>query len=189
MSLKIYTEYALTKRIMKHKGGITFVIGSAFSQKDKNGFGIHNVDGVIDFIEDYIKREDPEDLEYFRGQISDSIHQERYQTAFDVVSSIYGQDAVNEIIAEVIKSNEDENGKQRIPKAVSDFVAAIRQKNINVTNIVTTNFDTLLEEEFQNQGIGCNSYSLVNDTHFQSNVNNLVNVYHLHGKWDQDTMH
>lgn len=189
MSLNIYPENALIKRIKKHKGAITFIIGSAFSQKDKNGFGIPNVDGVIQFIDDYIERDDPEDLENFRAELKNCTHQERYQKAFAYLSGHHGPDVINEIIADVIKSNEDENGKQRIPKAVCDFVMAVKNKSFHVKNIVTTNFDTLLEDEFRNQGIDCNSYSLVNDTHFQVNVNDLVNVFHLHGKWNQDSMH
>ncbi|MFA0858835.1 SIR2 family protein [Vibrio parahaemolyticus] len=189
MYLKTFPNEALTRRLRKHKGGVTFVVGSAFTQEDNTGAGIPNVEGIIRFVEEYIGRDDPDDLDYLREKISDCAPQERYQAAFDVVSSTYGQNAVNEIIAEVINSNLDKDGIHKIPKAVTDFVKVVKNKGIKLTNLVTTNFDTLLEVELKNQGIDCNSYSLVNDTHFQTDVNDLINVFHLHGKWDQDTMH
>lgn len=189
MSLKVHSDYALTKRIKNHKGGITFVIGSAFSQKDKDGCGIPNVDEVIQFVEDFIFQEDAEDLAYFRSEMNSSSSKDRYQAAFDIVSSLHGQSAVNEIIDSVMKSNEDESGRQRIPKPVRDFVITVKNANIDVRNVITTNFDTLIEEEFDNQNLECNSFSLVNDTLLPTDVNKLVNVFHLHGKWGQDTMH
>ncbi|EKO3839710.1 SIR2 family protein, partial [Vibrio harveyi] len=115
---------------------------------------------------------------------------DKYQKSFNLIAGLCGQNSVNEIVRRVVESNMDEQGKQQIPQAVKDFVTGIKQENLLVNNIITTNFDTLLEEEFTNQGIPFNSFSVVADTQFHDEINENINIIHLHGSWDRgDSMH
>ncbi|HIF9474047.1 TPA: SIR2 family protein, partial [Photobacterium damselae] len=191
MSIEFHSERSLVRRIKNHTDGTTFLFGAAFSQAHNGGPGVPGVEGVINFIEDYVKeKEDPQDLIDYHEELNGASAQEKYQKAFSIIASFYGQKAVNDIIDRVVKSNIDEDGNHRIPQAIKDFVSGIKNGNFCANNIITTNFDTLLEEEFKNQGIPYNSFSVVSDTQLQENINNNINIYHLHGIWDQgDTMH
>ncbi|WP_258179903.1 SIR2 family protein [Photobacterium angustum] len=188
---EFHLERSLVKRIKRHQDGTTFLFGAAFSQAFNAGGGIPNVEGVLEFIEKYVTdQNDPEDYEDYKSQLLDAKPQEKYQKAFSFIAGCYGQKAVNDIIKNVVKSNINNDGSHRIPKAIKDFVLGIKNNCFQVKNIITTNFDTLLEEEFKNQGIEVNSFSVVSDTQLSDNVNNNINIYHLHGIWDRgDTMH
>jgi len=191
MPLEFHIDRSLIKRIKNHKKGTTFLFGAAFSQAHNDSAGIPNVSGVLKFIEDYvIQQDDPEGLNDYQEELEGAVPQEKYQQAFRIIAGSYGQNAVNEIIRSVVESNIDDNGNHRIPQAVKDFVSGIKNNNFSVDNIITTNFDTLLEEEFNNQGIPFNSFSVVADTQLQNKVNDNINIYHLHGIWNRgDTMH
>ncbi|WP_210498168.1 SIR2 family protein [Vibrio crassostreae] len=191
MPLEFHLERRLVKRIKNHKDGTTFLFGAAFSQAYNEGAGIPNVAGVLQFIEDYVRnQDDPEDLADYQEELDGADPQEKYQQAFRIIAGTYGQKAVNEIVRNVVESNIDDEGHHRIPQAVRDFVSGIKNSNFRVDNIITTNFDTLLEEEFDNQGIPYNSFSIVADTQLPKQVNDNINIYHLHGIWNRgDTMH
>jgi hypothetical protein len=191
MPLEFHNARSFVKRIKNHKDGTTFLFGAALSQARDGGAGIPNVTGVLNFIEQYVQaQDDPNDLIDYQEELNGVDPQEKYQQAFRIIAGSYGQNAVNEIVRSVVESNIDDKGKHLIPQAVKDFVSGIKNKKIRVNNIITTNFDTLLEEEFDNQGIHCNSFSVVSDTQFPNKVNDSINIYHLHGVWDKgDTMH
>ncbi|WP_258177781.1 SIR2 family protein [Photobacterium iliopiscarium] len=191
MSIEFHQERSLVRRIKNHTDGTTFLFGAAFSQAHNGGPGISSVEGVLDYIENYVKeKDDPQDLIDYHEELDGASAQEKYQKAFSIIASFYGQRAVNGIIRRVIESNMDEDGNHLIPQAIKDFVSGIKNNNFSVSNIITTNFDTLLEEEFKNQGIPCNSFSVVSDTQLQENINSNINIYHLHGIWNMgDTMH
>ncbi|MCF2825716.1 MULTISPECIES: SIR2 family protein [unclassified Pseudoalteromonas] len=161
------------------------------SQANNGGAGIPNVEEVLGFIEDYVRKQDDlEGLTDYQEALSGVKPQDKYQQAFSIIAGSYGQGVVNEIIRNVVESNIDANGNHLVPQAIKDFVSGIKNNNFKVNNIITTNFDTLLEEEFDNQSIPYNSFSVVADTQFQNKVNDNINIYHLHGRWDQgDTMH
>ncbi len=187
MSISFYDERILNIRLKKNNKGSTFLFGAALSQVT-NGVGIPNVEGVIEFIEEYAIEQEVDEL-YFEEAKGFS-EQDRYQQAFSLIAGLCGQESVNEIIKRVVESNLDENGKHRVPKAVKDFITSIKNGNIVVNNIITTNFDTLLEEEFNNQGISVNSFSVVADTQLPNDINDNINIYHLHGSWERgDSMH
>lgn len=187
MSVSFYDERILNMRIKKNIKGSTFLFGAAMSQIS-NGVGIPNVEGVIEFIEEYAVEQEVDQLYFEDAQ--GFTDQDRYQQAFSLIAGLCGQDSVNEIIKRVVESNIDESGKHQIPKVIKDFVTGIKNGNIVVNNIITTNFDTLLEEEFTNQGISFNSFSVVADTQFPNDINSNINIYHLHGSWERgDSMH
>jgi hypothetical protein len=61
------------------------------------------------------------------------------------ISDTFGQNAVNDIITKVVRSNIDESsGKSYIPPAVKGLAKIIEAGKI--LTILTTNFDTLIEE-------------------------------------------
>jgi hypothetical protein len=187
MTIGFHNERILVSRLKMNKKSTTFLFGAALSQTT-NGAGITNVAGVIKFIENYADENDLRDLYDEASQTLDP--KDKYQELFNFIAGLCGQDSVNEIIRRVIESNLDEQGKHRIPQAVKDFVTRVKQSDFPVDNIITTNFDTLLEEEFKNQGIPFNSFSVVADTQFHNDVNDNINIIHLHGSWDRgDSMH
>ncbi|MBD1574087.1 SIR2 family protein [Vibrio sp. S17_S38] len=187
MSVSFYDERILNIRIKNNSKGSTFLFGAALSQIT-DGVGIPNVESVLEFIDEYAIEQEVYD-HYFEEAHSFS-EQDRYQQAFSLIAGLCGQESVNEIIKRVVESNIDENGRHRVPKAIKDFVASIKSGNIVVNNIITTNFDTLLEEEFRNQEIQFNSFSVVADTQLPNDVNDNINIYHLHGSWERgDSMH
>ena len=187
MTIGFHSERILISRLKKNRKGTTFLFGAAFSQIT-NGAGIPNVSGVLQFIEDFADENDVLDLYTEDSQSFDP--KEKYQESFNLIAGLCGQDSVNEIIKRVVQSNIDEQGKQRIPQAVKDFVTGIKHSNFPVHNIITTNFDTLLEEEFTNQNIPFNTFSVVADTQIHDHVNDNINIIHLHGVWDRgDSMH
>jgi len=187
MSISFHNENILVSRLKKNKKGTTFLFGSAFSQIS-NGAGIPNVAGVLKFIEDFADESDLLDDYTECTQAFDP--KNKYQESFNLIAGLCGQDSVNEIVRRVVKSNSDEQGKHRIPQAVKDFVTGVKNGSFPLNNIITTNFDTLLEEEFTNQGIPFNLFSVVADTQLHDEINDNVNIYHLHGVWEKgDSMH
>ncbi|HBC3945548.1 TPA: SIR2 family protein [Vibrio parahaemolyticus] len=187
MSVSFYEERILNIRIKKNSKGSTFLFGAALSQIT-DGVGIPNVEGVIEFIEEYAVEQEVDEV-YFEEAKGFS-EQDRYQQAFSLIAGLCGQESVNEIIRRIVESNIDESGRHRIPQAIKDFVTSIKNGNIIVNNIITTNFDTLLEEEFNNQDIPFNSFSVVADTQLPNDINGNINIYHLHGSWERgDSMH
>lgn len=187
MAIEFLDEAILVPRLKSNKKGSTFLLGSAFSAINNNA-GIPNVEQVCDFIKQYAEENGVLETYTERSQAFD--HKERYQQSFTLIAGLLGPDSINEIISRVVKSNFDNEGKQRIPQSVKDFVTGIKKGNFKVNNIITTNFDTLLEDEFENQNIQVNSLSLVADSHIQNIPNGNINIIHLHGIWkNSDSMH
>lgn len=187
MKIDFHDEDILISRLKRNDKPTTFLFGSAFSQVT-DGDGIPNVDSVCEFIAKFADENDV--LEAYTERLGNAESKDYYQKAFSLIAGLLGQDAVNEIINRVVRSNFDDEGKQRIPKSVKDFVTSVKQGCFNVGYIITTNFDTLLEEEFKNQGIPVNSASIVADSYLQDSNDGRIKIIHLHGVWDRgDSMH
>ena len=190
MEIEFFDEKALLKRI-KREDEITFIFGSALTAK-KNGIGIPNVNEIKELAIEFIKEQDEEDIiDYFSFMEKKSGPDDNeYQKTFSFINSSYGVKFTNEIIRKAVLQNTDENSNHKIPKTISQIVDKIKDKTINVNNIITTNFDTLLEEEFENKGIKYNGISIVTDSKINENSNNSINIIHIHGIWNKnDTMH
>lgn len=179
------SEEKLLKRIQKSEP-FSLVLGAALTA-EIDGKGIPGVDRVPDFVLSYIKQNDDEE-DYYE-QIGSTTSQEKYQASIKYISETYGQNAVNEIISNVVQSNIDKStGKSYIPPSVKGLVKLIEIGKVKT--ILTTNFDTLIEEELDNLGINHNSISIVSDSTIPKNSNDLPTIVHLHGKWSEgDTMH
>ncbi|ENY7402748.1 SIR2 family protein [Yersinia enterocolitica] len=178
-------EITLSKKIQKAEP-FSIVLGAALTS-EVEGKGIPGVERVPDFVFDFIKSKD--DIEDYQQAISSKTSQDKYQASLQYVSDMYGQNAVNTIINEVVRSNIDKKtGKSFIPAAIKGLAKLIEIGKIK--SILTTNFDTLIEEELDNLDIKYNSISIVSDSNITTNSNNLPTIVHLHGKWNEgDTMH
>ena len=188
MNLQFFSDKLLLKRMETENEGLTFLFGSAFSAI-KDGSGIPNVSQVTEIIEEYVRELDL--LDDYKAHISECDEKERYQESFAFLSAIMGASSTKEIVKRVVMKNYDtETETHRVPKAIQDFVRCIKQNKIKVKNILTTNFDTLIEEQFKKEGILYNSISIVSDSNINENDNGLINIIHLHGTWNLgDTMH
>lgn len=178
-------EDTLIRRIQKSEP-FSIVLGSALTL-EIDGKGIPGVNRVPDFVLDFIK--DNDDEEEFYEYVGDKTGQDKYQASLKYVSDTYGQNDVNKIIKAVVQSNiEHTTGKSYIPPSVKGLAKIIEAGKIKT--VLTTNFDTLIEEELDNIGVEYNSISIVSDSTIPRNSNELVTIVHLHGKWDEgDTMH
>ncbi|HGV3503135.1 TPA: SIR2 family protein [Providencia stuartii] len=183
--MEYLNEEKLLKRIQKSEP-FSLVLGAALTS-EVDGKGIPNVERVPDFVLDYIKKKDDEE-DYYE-HLGSKTSQEKYQAAIQYVSDTYGQNAVNEIINAVVRSNINEStGKSYIPPSVKGLAKLIEAEKVKT--ILTTNFDTLIEEELDNLGVKYNSISIVSDSTIPKNSNELPTIVHLHGKWSEgDTMH
>lgn len=178
-------ELTLSKKIQKAEP-FSIVLGAALTA-EIDGKGIPGVERVPDFVFDFIQSND--DVEDYQEALDSTSPQSKYQTSLKYLSDIYGQNAVNNIISNVVESNFDKITKKSfIPKSVKGLAKLIEIGKIK--NILTTNFDTLIEEELENLGVQYNSISIVSDSSITVNSNNLPTIVHLHGKWNMgDTMH
>lgn len=184
----LYSSVALRQRILQEKKPITFVLGSAISKK-YNDAGIPDVSEIERHLKKYL--EDKDLYEDYICFITEQNLDNDYKSSFEYISSIFGQDEINSIIKDIVLSNIDPlTQEHKIPKSISDFTNFIADKEYKVANIVTTNFDTLLEESFKKRSAQVNSYSLVSDSHIPSTLNDEMKIVHIHGVWDKnDSMH
>ncbi|MEQ1976724.1 SIR2 family protein [Xenorhabdus sp. SGI240] len=167
---------------------LSFLFGSAISSK-QNGYGIPNVSEIIDIIKENIDTTFIEDYEeHINGIDSD---QDKYQASFEFISGISGAEGIKEIIRKIILSNIDPlTSKSKIPNKINELSGLIFNGNLNVNNILTTNFDTLIEESLAELNYLYNSISIVADSNINQNNNELLNIIHLHGIWNVgETMH
>ncbi|EPF2242790.1 SIR2 family protein [Citrobacter werkmanii] len=187
MERQFFSDTILLQRL-KGSSELSFLFGSAFSAI-KDGAGIPNVSQVAEIIRSYADENDL--LDGYNDFIKGKDEKEIYQESFAYLSAIKGATSTQEIVRRVIMSNYDsDNNEHKIPKAIKDFSHAIKENKIKVKNIITTNFDTLIEEQFTKDGIGFNSISIVSDSNINDNSNDLINIIHIHGVWNKgDTMH
>jgi hypothetical protein len=179
---------AILKSRLKEQKNITFLFGSALTMQ-RDGVGIPGVAGVVEVIKSYIHEKGLSDN--YEEFISGKNPQHLYQDSFAYVSAVLGAGAIKEIVTKVVMVNFDhEKQKHRIPAPVIDLIELIESGELNVKNIITTNFDTIIEEQLKNKKILYNSYGIVTDSNIPDADNNNINIFHIHGVWDRgDSMH
>ncbi|EMU1130022.1 SIR2 family protein [Citrobacter koseri] len=167
---------------------ISFVFGSALTGL-KDGIGILEPAGVVKFIEK--RMVDAGYQEKFKQHLEKNNEIFPYQAAFEFIAKYYGPDEINNIITDIVSLNEDsQTKKQKIPSTVKEFVKIVKENRVKIKYIITTNFDTLIEEALASEGIPYNSLSIVQDSNINDNANDLITVVHIHGIWNRgDTMH
>lgn len=192
MEIEFFDEKSLARRI-KSEEKITFIFGSALTSK-KDGIGIPNVDEMKGMAINFIREQDDGDdiIDYSKFMEKKLETDENdYQKTFSFIINNYGIKHANNIIRNAIMSNIDEStGRQKIPKSISTLVEKIKENTIAVNNIITTNFDTLIEEQLNYEDVKHNGISIVSDSQINDNSNEAINVIHIHGVWNKnDTMH
>ncbi|MGN5086572.1 SIR2 family protein [Aeromonas hydrophila] len=187
MERQFFSDNILVQRI-KQTDEVSFLFGSALSAI-KDGAGISNVSQVIDIVKDYANELDL--LDDYNEFISGKDEQVIYQESFAYMSAIKGAASTKEIVKRVVMKNYDtDTAQHKVPKAIKDFVRSIKDGKIKVKNIITTNFDTLIETQFDAEEINYNSISIISDSNINQNSNDFINIIHIHGVWDKgDTMH
>ncbi|WP_283533603.1 SIR2 family protein [Proteus mirabilis] len=181
----------LIKRIgqLKEKQ-VAFMFGSAITMK-QSGAGIAGVAEVIYLAENFIEEKYSKlEREEYIEHISDYDGSKKYQETLSYINDVFSNKVVFEFIEYIINENKDERGFQKIPQKIIDFIDLISNKTINCKNILTTNFDSLIEVQLENLNIKRNSISIIADSNININCNEEINVIHLHGIHGRgETMH
>jgi len=169
MEIEFFDEKSLIRRL-NQEDEVIFIFGSALTAK-KDGIGIPNVNEIKEMAINFIKEKSEDDIsDYFDFMVNGTSSDDNdYQKTFSFIISNYGIDCANEIITKAVSSNKDADGNHQIPKSISIFAEKILDKSITVNSIITTNFDTLLEEEFKNKDIKYNGLSIVTDSKINEN--------------------
>jgi hypothetical protein len=187
MYIDFADENNLITRLIK-EDEVSFIFGSALTARI-NGVGIPNTTGVVEILREYVDEEGllEEYIEHLTKTDNDNI----YQASFEFIAKSLPKGSIAKVINRVVNSNIDPDTREhKITKPISDLVNLIKSEKLKVRNIITTNFDTLLEEALKKENILTNSISIVSDSNINQNNNGLINIIHIHGVWDKgDTMH
>ncbi|MEE3650126.1 MULTISPECIES: SIR2 family protein [unclassified Brenneria] len=167
---------------------VCFLFGSAISLPD-SGIGMPSVDEMVDIIRNYLSEFGDDGLEAHLENCSGS---SRYQAAFEYLLAVGTQEDVKEIMKIAVDRAKDTAGKWIIPKTIRDFTNLVESEALRVRNILTTNFDPLIEESLSESKFDINRIELTDDLTFDSSKshnNERINVIHLHGYYEGDTLH
>ncbi|ENJ4079228.1 SIR2 family protein [Enterobacter hormaechei] len=167
---------------------VCFLFGSAISLPD-SGMGMPSVDEMVDIIIDYLTKYGDDGLEAHLRNINGSA---RYQAAFEYLLAVGTQEDVKSILKIAVDRAKDANGKWVIPKTIRDFTKLVATGALKVRNILTTNFDPLIEESLRESEFDINRIELTDDLTFdnsKSHNNERINIIHLHGYYEGDTLH
>ncbi|HGE8321569.1 SIR2 family protein [Serratia marcescens] len=184
---------ALLSAITRSRKPLTILLGSPISTSDSpNSLGVSSVSEVVGMIEDTVKKENL--YEEFFDIVTSENSNERYQDGFEFIKNYISQDVVNDIIKKAVLKAFDEKTKSwYLPRGLDSLCSVISSGILNVSNIVTTNFDPLIEEGIKKYGMHPIKTIFHTDgswNHSIDSIPNSVNVVHLHGFWEgSDTLH
>ncbi|MGP2862760.1 SIR2 family protein [Serratia bockelmannii] len=167
---------------------VCFLFGSAISLPD-SGIGMPSVDEMVDIIAEYLSELGDDGLEEY---LKDRDGTSRYQAAFEYLLAVGTQEDVKVILKIAVDRAKDTAGQWVIPKTIRDFTSLVKSSALRVRNILTTNFDPLIEESLRESVFDINRIELTDDINFDSNKshnNERINVIHLHGYYEGDTLH
>ncbi|MCK0553216.1 SIR2 family protein [Pantoea ananatis] len=167
---------------------VSFLFGSAISLPD-SGKGMPSVSEMVELIKEYLISLDDDGLDEY---IIENRNISTYQAAFKYLLVIGSQDDVKAVLLQAVNRAKDEEGKWVIPKTIKDFASLVSKKSLNIKNILTTNFDPFIEEALKESGYDINRIDLNEDAIFNNSIsynNERINVIHLHGYYEGDTMH
>lgn len=169
---------------------VSFMFGSAITMK-QNGSGIAGVSEVITLAESFLEvRYNITERNDYTNHINDFDGSKRYQETLSYMNDVYGSEFVFDFIEHIINENKDDNGFQKIPQKIIDFVDLLNDKVINCKNILTTNFDSIIESHLERINKKGNSVSIIADSNINLSSNELINIIHLHGIHGRgETMH
>lgn len=181
----------LISRIEQLNGAeVAFMFGSAITAK-QNGAGIASVSEVVDLAGTFIhERHGKSKRDDYVKHISGYDGTEKYQETLSYINDVFRSEDVTLFIDYIIDENKDENGRQKIPQKIVDFIDLIQSKTLNCKNILTTNFDSIIENQIDNVGEKHNSVSIIADSNLNLAQNENINIIHLHGIHNHgETMH
>ncbi|OVZ85528.1 SIR2 family protein [Yersinia intermedia] len=193
MNNPLASKQALLSAISRSKKPISILVGSPISAPEYlNALGVSSVTEIVTMIESVVREENL--TEEYREYVKSENTTERYQEGFEFIKNFISQDAVNNIIREaVLKAYDDKNSCWHIPKGIDNICKIVSSKRIHVQNIITTNFDPLIEEGLKKHEVIPIKTILHSDGGWNSNnddIPNSVPVVHLHGFWENsDTLH
>ncbi|MEG0231078.1 MAG: SIR2 family protein [Hafnia sp.] len=167
---------------------VCFLFGSAISLPD-SGIGMPSVDEMVGIIVNYLSEFGDDGLEEHLKNCNGS---SRYQAAFEYLLAVGTQEDVKAIMKTAVDRARDATRNFIIPKTIRDFTRLVESGALKVRNILTTNFDPLIEESFIESRFDINRIELTDDLSFDSNKshnNERINVIHLHGYYEGDTLH
>lgn len=193
MNKSLNSSNALLSAIKRTNKPLSIVIGSPISFSSGIGMpGVSSVSEIVNMIEEKVNQENLID-DYNEVVTSDNTN-ERYQEGFDFIKNFINQDAVNEIIKKaVLNAYIEKESRWHIPEGLDNLCQIIAKKNIDVANIITTNFDPLISEGIKLHG----AHPKLNIFHADGSMNtysndipNSIPIVHLHGFWEgADTLH
>ncbi|WP_146260058.1 SIR2 family protein, partial [Serratia marcescens] len=169
---------------------VSFLFGSAISIST-DGKGVPNVNGVIEIIREYLHENNMH--HGYDAEVGEKKGSELYQSSFEFLLATGDQNDVQEIMKRAIsKARDIESGEWLIPKTILDIAQLVNNKLLKVNNVITTNFDPLIEEALKIGNRVVSRAVVDNDTNIEAVTaysENQINVIHLHGFWEGDTMH
>ncbi|MGC1067794.1 SIR2 family protein [Pantoea agglomerans] len=177
--------------VIEKKTPLTFLFGSAFTSPDINGgIGVPNVDGILNLIKDQM--EEQRLLDEYLNEIGECEGATRYNKSFEFIYTWKSPSFANSIIEEAIEigCNAKNDEEMDYPPSLDQFAEFV--KNNNVSSILTTNFDPLIEIALSTNGVQYSAYTLDTDGSIPQKVmsRKLTEIYHIHGFWKGDvTLH
>ena len=186
---------SLALDMRRSSGSISFLIGSALSLSP-DGTGVPNVKGMCDIIEEYMGEDE---LNIFDRFVSKNPNYEelsdvsRYQLYFTFLMTVGNANDVKEVLIRAMdKARNPVTGDWIVSKSLVDLSNIMSFAPHKIRNILTTNFDEIIEEAVDNNNLSYHQYNLVKDQFInivRSNAAHNVTISHLHGIWNGDTMH
>lgn len=174
----------------KRNKEVAFLFGSAISLSS-DGKGVPNVSGMIEIIKEYLHEN--EMFDGYDSEVGSGHGAEIYQSSFEFLLATGEQSDVIEIMKRAMsKARDSVTNEWVIPKTILDIAQLINKNILRVNNIITTNFDPLLEEALKSGDRRVACAVVDGDTDIESVTaygEDQINVIHLHGFWEGDTMH
>jgi hypothetical protein len=204
------TTRGLLSALLHAKRPVAFLVGSALSMS-AGGRGVPGVVGVIQLVEDEIRRRIPDELDDFRATLADATDAERYATAMRFLQDSIDQDAVNEVVRRAVRKARtssaveterlDDQLETRLDgwdispgtESLAKLVVAFPDRFPGP--VLTTNFDPLVGVAIRRAGGELALTALDHDgrwgtTRVDPGVGRRVEVVHLHGYWQgSETLH
>lgn len=193
MTVKLYEYKDLVKSLsvdIKRGRKTSFLIGSAMSYE--NGYGCPNVNSMLSIIREYLA--EAEMLDDEGVAILEAQGTESYQNIYEYLFKTGGdQEDIKKLMQRYMLAAQDkETGNWNLTTGVKELAKYIAMNGAKVNNILTTNFDPFIKIALEDLGVK----TLIHSLEYNSNVGSVlniddshINVLHLHGYYEKDTMH
>ncbi|EOJ4932203.1 SIR2 family protein [Escherichia coli] len=191
--MRLYEYKDLVKSLVtdvKRGKNISFLLGSAVSYE--NGRGCPNVSVMLNIIKEYLAEMGM--LDNDATNILNLENTQAYQGIYEYIFRSGGdQEDIKELMRRYMCEARDKTtGEWVLTSAICGLAEYISKSGAKVNNILTTNFDPLIEIALEKSDLATISHSL----EYNSNINSVlnigspkINILHLHGYYEKDTMH